>query len=267
MHPTIEQQLAGDIQRDRLARAERARLVHATRRRGRRIPISERHSLVQALGPLLLDVAVPVASYYLLVALGVDNTPALIAGGAVPFARSVRSVVRRGTWDYLAVLMTVLFLVGLALVAFGGSPKLLLAKESFGTALLGLWCLGSAWTRRPMTFYTARPLLTKGRPVALRCWDSLADHSAPFRSIQRRLAIFWGLGLLVEAAVRIGIVEHYSVHTAAGLVHVAAVGIVMALCVLTGPLGLRLQRLLAAEVAGQQQETSSAALTGPGRLA
>ncbi len=62
------------------------------------------------------------------------------------------------------------------------------AKESVGTALIGLWCFGSAWTRRPMTFYTARPLLTKGRPVALRCWDSLADRSPAFRSIQRRLA-------------------------------------------------------------------------------
>ena len=196
------------------------------------------------------------ASYYLLVALKVDEAPADRGWRRSVRALGVRSVVRRGTWDYLAVLMTVLFLVGLAPVAFGGSPKLLLAKESFGTALLGLWCLGSAWTRRPMTFYTARPLLTERQAGgSLRCWDSLADHSAAFRSIQRRLAIFWGLGLLVEAAVRIGIVQPFSVHTAAGLVHVAAVGIVMAHCVLTGPLGLRLQRLLAAEVAGQRTGT------------
>ena len=162
---------------------------------------------------------------------------------------------RRGTGDYLAVLMTALFVVSLALVAVSGSPKFVLAKESFGTALLGLWCLGSAWTRRPMTFYTARPLLTKSQPLALRCWDRLAEQSAAFRSIQRRLAIFWGVGLLVEAAVRIGIVERYSVHTAAGLVNVAAVAIVTVLCLLTGPLGgLRLRRLLATEVAGHQQE-------------
>ena len=146
-------------------------------------------------------------------------------------------------------MMAALFVTSLVLVAFTGSPKFMLAKESMGTAVIGLWCLGSAWTRRPMTFYTARPLLTKGRPVALRCWDSLADRSSAFRSIQRRLAIFWGLGLLFEAAVRIGIVEHYPVHTAAALVNVAAVGIILALCVVTGPLGgLKLQRLLATAV-------------------
>jgi hypothetical protein len=81
-------------------------------------------------------------------------------------------------------------------------------KESFGTALIGLWCLASAWT--------ARPILTKSRPAALRCWDHLADSSAEFRSIQRRLAVFWGLGLLIEAAVRVGIAEHYSVHAGPG---------------------------------------------------
>jgi hypothetical protein len=162
---------------------------------------------------------------------------------------------RVGSADYLAVMMAALFLLSLVLVAFTGSARLVLAKESIGTALVGLWCLGSAWARRPMTFYTARPLLTRGRPLALRCWDRLAENSATFRSIQRRLAIFWGLGLLVEAAVRIAIVEHYSVHTAAGLVNVAAVAIVVTLCVLTGPLGgLRLQRLLTAAVAASEQQ-------------
>jgi hypothetical protein len=255
VHPTIAEQLAKATHAERLAQAARARLVREARdRRGRAQP-SDRRATLHALGPLLLDVAVPVALYYLLSGLGVGNMPALLAGGFVPFARSARSLMREGSADYLAVMVAALFVLSLVLVAFTGSAKFVLAKESLGTGLVGLWCLGSAWTRRPMTFYTARPLLTKGRPVAVHCWDRLADHSAAFRSIQRRLAIFWGLGLLVEAAVRIGIVEHYSVHTAAGLVNVAAVAIVVALCLLSGPLGgLRLQRLLTAAVAAHEQE-------------
>jgi hypothetical protein len=198
----------------------------------------------------VLDVAVPVTLYYGLSALGVADTPALLAGGAVPFARSAFSVVRGRGADYLAVMMAALFLLSLGLVAFTGSPRFLLAKESFGTGVVGLWCLASAWTRRPMTFYTARPLLTRGEPMALQRWDVLAERSSAFQSIQRRLAIFWGAGLLVEAAVRLGIVARYPVHTAAGLVNVAAIAIVVTLCVLTGPLGgLRLQRMLARDVA------------------
>lgn len=212
-------------------------------------PARQRQDL-GALSPLLFDVAVPVGLYYLLTWVGVADTPALVAGGLVPFARSLLSVLRKGRADYLAVMMAALFLLSLVLVAFTGSPKFMLVKESFGTALLGLWCLGSAWTARPMTFYTARPILTKGRPAALRCWDHLAGSSPRFRAIQRRLAIFWGTGLLAEAGVRIAIVAHYPVHTAAGLVSVAAVIIIVVLCLLSGPLGgVRLHRLLAAELA------------------
>jgi hypothetical protein len=214
-----------------------------------------RQNALHSATPLLFDVVVPVGLYYLLSAVGIADTPALILGGLVPFARSVRSLLRRGEADYLAVMMVGLFVIGLILVAFTGSPKFVLVKESFGTALIGLWCLGSAWTARPLTFYTARPFLTKGRPDALRSWDHLAETSAPFQSIQHRLAIFWGSGLLVEAGVRVGIVAHYSVHTAAGLVNVAAVVIIVALCLLTGPFGgLRLQRLLAADMAAQDSK-------------
>lgn len=222
--------------------------MQATSTRSTRRP--RQRSTLGALSPLLFDVAVPVGLYYLLTAAGVADTPALLAGGAVPFARSVHSMLRTGKADYLAVMMAALFVLSLILATTTGSPKFMLVKESFGTVLIGLWCLGSAWTARPMTFYTARPILTKGQPAALRGWDSLAGTSPAFRVIQRRLAIFWGIGLLADAAVRVGIVEHYSVHTAAGLVTVATVVVIVVLCLLSGPLGgLRLQRLLAAELA------------------
>jgi hypothetical protein len=216
-------------------------------------PVAERRSAFRAASPLLFDVAVPVGLYYLLSAAGVADTPALIVSGLVPFARSVYGVLRAGKADYLAVMVAALFVLSLILVAFTGSPKFLLVKESFGSALTGLWCLASAWTARPMTFYTARPILTRGRPAALLRWDYLAGHSAEFRSVQRRLAIFWGIGLLIEAAVRVYIAERYSVHAAAGLINVAAVIIIVVLCMLTGPFGgLRLQRLLAAEPAADE---------------
>jgi hypothetical protein len=82
-----------------------------------------------------------------------------------------------------------------------------------------------------------RPLLTRRRPAALQCWDTLAERSAAFQPTQRLLAILWGVGLIAEAAVRIEIVEHYPVDTAAGLVNVAAGVIMTALCVVTRPLG------------------------------
>ncbi len=242
MDPTSTRQRADEITEDPApARVSRA---------------DERRSAWRAASPLLFDVALPVAGYYLLSGAGVADTPALIVSGLVPFARSGSSLARArrgGRADYLAVMVAAVFVLSLVLVAVTGSPKFVLAKESFGSAFIGLWFLASVRTTRPMTYYTARPILTKGRAVALRGWEHLADSSAEFRAIQRRLTIFWGIGLLAEAAVRVTIVVYFSVHTAAGLVNVAAVVIIVILCLLTGPLGgRRLQRLLAAELAAGQ---------------
>jgi len=100
--------------------------------------------------------------------------------------------------------------------------------------------------------YPARPVLTRGRPAAPRCWDHLGEGSPQFHAVQRRLAIFWGTGLLGEAGVRIAIVAH----SAAGLVSVVAGAIIVALCLLSGPPGgVRLHRLLAAELAAYVRHT------------
>jgi hypothetical protein len=211
---------------------------------------SRRRTDLHALSPLLFDVAVPACVYYLLHELGVGDTTALMVSALIPFGRSVYGLTARGKADPLALMMVGLFVLSLVLVAFTGSPRFILVKESFGTALIALGCLGSAWSKRPLTFYTARPFLTKGRPEALESWDRLAESSSEFQSIQRRLAVFWAFGLLVDAGVRVWIAVHLPVHIAVWLVNVPAVCIIVALCLMTGPLGaLRLQRLLAIEIA------------------
>lgn len=210
---------------------------------------SHRRALLRALIPLVLDVALPIGLYYLLSDEGVADAPALILSGLIPGVRALVSLITTGNADYVAVMMVAQFALALILLAFTGSPRFLLLKESFGTALLGLWCLGGAWSARPMTFYTARPMVTKGRPDALRSWERLANTSTTFRSIQRRLALVWGVGLLVEAAIHVLIVAHYPVHTAAGLVNIPGIVMLVGLSILSGPAGgSTLQRLVSADI-------------------
>lgn len=210
-------------------------------------PTGRLHAARAALTPLLLDVAVPTGLYYALTAAGVPSTPALVIGGVLPFARSVRGILRTGKPDQLAAIMTALFALSLVLAVVTGSPRAMLMRESFGTVLIGLWFLGSLLTGEPITHQTARPVLTKGRPEALAAWDRLGRDSATFRSAQRRLTALWGLGLLAEAPIRVAIILHYPVHTAAGLVNLAALGVIGVLCILSGPAGgLRLHRMLTA---------------------
>lgn len=212
-----------------------------------------------AIAPLLIDVAIPTGLYYALTAVGIASTPALVAGGVIPFVRALYSTIRAGKPDPLAAMMAALFALGLALAAITGSPRALLLRESFGTVLLGAWFLATLLTGHPITEQVARPVLTQGRPDLLAAWDRLSGTAPQFRAAQRRLTALWGLGLLAEAAVRVAIVLHYPVHTAAGLVHVGALGVIGLLCMLSGPAGgLRLHRLLTQETA---KPVHAAALT------
>lgn len=202
-----------------------------------------------AAAPLLVDVAVPTGLYYALTAIGIASTPALVVGGVIPFTRAVYGIVRTGKPDQLVAMMTALFALGLLLAAVTGSPQALLLRESFATVLIGLWFLASLLTAQPITYHTARPVLTKGRPEALEAWDRLTRDSSQFRAAQRRLTALWGVGLLAEAPLRVAIVLHYPVHTAAGLVNVGTLGVIGVLCILSGPAGgLRLHRLLTTKI-------------------
>lgn len=177
--------------------------MHANRKQHRPADRADRaappyRGLLQALTPLLIDVAAPIALYYLLHAQHVSDTVALTLSSLIPGLRIVASMVHRQRPDYLACLMLGLFAVSLALVFVTGSVRFLLLKECVGTVLVGAWCLLSTRAVRPMTFYTARPFITMGRPEALVAWERLATGSGRFRGIQQRLSIIWGIGLLVE---------------------------------------------------------------------
>src|SRR3954471_24515124 len=74
-------------------------------------------------------------------------------------------------------------------------------NSSVTTGLLGLVFLGSLLTRRPLTFYFGRRFATDGSPVQRDWWDGLWQYPQ-FRSVQRRLCVWWGVVLVGEAVIR-----------------------------------------------------------------
>ena len=87
--------------------------------------------------PLILDVAVPLGSYYLMRHFGVPLVTALAISGLLPAVRVLWSLLRHRTADSLAVAVLVLTAVSIPIAFLTGSAKLLLAKESVGTGSLG----------------------------------------------------------------------------------------------------------------------------------
>ena len=216
-------------------------------------------SALAALIPLVFDVVVPVGLYYLLSALGVADTPALIVSGLVPFARSVRSLAVERKVDYLAVMMAGLFILSLVLVAVTGGPRFVLAKESFGSGLIGTWCLRGAPGRPARSPST--PLvrcLPRGNPR--HCGPGTTSPTPPWRSVPS--SSVWPSSGASGCSSRPPYGSASSSTTRSTPRRGSSTSprsvIIVALCVATGPLGgVRLQRLLAAELAvGAEGESS-----------
>ncbi|QJT03283.1 hypothetical protein G9272_25855 [Streptomyces asoensis] len=161
-----------------------------------------------AFAPLIVDVAVPLGSYYLFKgAFGMSTFAALAWSSLVPAGRTMWSAVSRRTVNGLAGLILVVNIVGLVLSLVSGDPRLMLAKDSGVSSTIGIGILVSAALGRPMMTAAVKPFLVKGDAVREAAWARLESGasvaSADFRKRERAFSIVWGVVLLVECVVRV----------------------------------------------------------------
>lgn len=155
-----------------------------------------------------LNLVAPIALYYGLRAAGVGIYLALIVGAVAPALSAVVTLIRRERLDFLGLFVMSMVLLSAGVSLLSGSPRFLLAKDGWLTAVSGAWMLVSVRARRPLTYLFARPLLEGvtarlvGAPGA--SWDSLWERAPRFRRIWRVATVIWGLALLVDAAIRVG---------------------------------------------------------------
>lgn len=152
---------------------------------------------------LAWDIGLPVGVYYLLHLLGASDWVALLASTLVAGARIVTSAVRQRALNPFALVMLLVFGIGLALTFVSGDPRFLLVKESFVTGAVGLAFLVSALRgTRPLTL------------AAQQSWhpeqagELMAEYRAEpaVRHSHRLVSSVWGGGLLTEAAARVPLV-------------------------------------------------------------
>ncbi|MFD8685518.1 VC0807 family protein [Streptomyces sp. NPDC059651] len=163
---------------------------------------SSRKALLDSMMPLLADVAVPLASYYLLKAAGMGTFGALAWSSVAPGVRTVWGVVRDRRLNGLAALMVTVNVVGLLLSLVAGDPRLMLLKDSGVSSTIGLVVLVTALRGRPMMSAALRPWLTRGETGKSAAWARLSTESDAFRRAEKRFSVVWGAALLGECAVR-----------------------------------------------------------------
>ncbi|MFF1725747.1 VC0807 family protein [Streptomyces sviceus] len=156
------------------------------------------------LAPLIVDVAVPIGAYYLLKdGLGMSTLMALGLSSVVPAVRTGWSVVKERTVNGLAALILAVNIVGLLLSFVAGDPRLMLAKDSGVSSVIGIGVLVSVAMGRPMMTAGMKPWLVKGIAEREAAWGRLMAGSADFRRAERRFSVVWGVVLLTECVLRV----------------------------------------------------------------
>ncbi|MEE1786845.1 hypothetical protein PUR71_28660 [Streptomyces sp. SP17BM10] len=186
-----------------------------------------------AFRPLLLDVAAPLAGYYLLhSAFGMSEFAALAWSSAVPAARTVFGLLRERTLNLWAALMLAVNLAGLALTFLTGDARMMLAKDGLLSGSVAVAILVSALVGKPVMTPVLMPFLTKGDHARAAAWQRLVEgRAAASRSFHRHERLFsaiWGTALLGECAARVIGAFTLPVSTMAWLSTVFLIGAIVA---------------------------------------
>ncbi|MCX4867032.1 hypothetical protein OHU11_28260 [Streptomyces sp. NBC_00257] len=221
-------------------------------------PHTPRNALLDSLMPLLVDVGVPLASYYALKAAGLGTFAALAWSSVLPAVRTVWGVVRKRRLNGLAALIVTVNVVSLLTSLVVGDPRLMLAKDSGVSSIIGLVILVTALKGQPMMTAGVRPWLVKGDAAKDAAWQRLAAGSAAFRRAEIRFSAVWGAALLGECVLRAVGAYTLPVETMVWLGTVVMVATLVFAFLLSGRVGaVPMERMISEEAgAGKTADTA-----------
>jgi hypothetical protein len=162
---------------------------------------------------LALDIGLPLAAYYGLHLLGVADWPALLAASGVAALRICWDAARRRRLNLFAVVMLVVFGIGLLLSLVSGDARFLLLQDSITLGAVALVFLVTSRWGTPLTL-AAMQSFTPGRAAALT--EAYRTDPDVRRGVRLSSAV-WGAGLLTEALVRVPLVYLLPIEVMVGL--------------------------------------------------
>jgi hypothetical protein len=206
--------------------------------------------MAAALRPLLVDVGIPVGSYYLLRdAFGLSLWLSLALSSIGPALRAVAGLAAKRQLNLLAALMLAVSLAGIVVSFLTGDPRAMIAKDSIISSVIAFAILGSVVLRRPLMSAGLKPLLTRGEPQRTAAWDRLCTVSPQFRRLELLFSTIWGLALLAECVARLVGAYTLPVTTMVWLGTIMGLGAIAVAIVAGGAAAGPLQKMIDAEAA------------------
>lgn len=165
--------------------------------------VMDRRPIVRS---LVVNAAMPALLYwYCQRSLHLSEVAALSVAAVLPAVDSLWGVARRRRLDVIAMVVLLGIAVSMVGVALGGSPRILLIRESFFSGALGLACFISLLLPRPLMFYFARQSSAGDDPERLARFNAGWQNPA-VRRMHRLITVVWGAAFSAEFLVRIVLV-------------------------------------------------------------
>ncbi|TQJ15995.1 hypothetical protein FB475_0081 [Kribbella jejuensis] len=152
-------------------------------------------------GPWLLvvDIAVPLALYYGLKALGASDLTALLVGVIPGLISSAVSLVRSRRTDLVGMAVVISMVASTVVAVVGGDARLLLVRNawiSLPFAGITLWSLRHP---EPMTYVVTRAMMPRRAPIMDELWAT----NTRYREAWKWITVWWGIAAVVDAIVRV----------------------------------------------------------------
>jgi phosphatidylinositol alpha-1,6-mannosyltransferase len=164
--------------------------------------------LRQVAAILVFDLGGPLLAYALLRSAGLSAVAALVVSGVLPVAGIAVGALAERRLDVIGVMVLAGILLGTVLGLTSRDARLYLLEGSLPSAVFALACLFSVRLRRPLIFRLAVEILgphtPKGRDV------TAAWRYPVFRRAFQVITVTWGVGYLIEAAIRVVVVAQTS---------------------------------------------------------
>jgi hypothetical protein len=105
--------------------------------------------------------------------------------------------------DGFALLVLVELAATIILTSVSNTPRLILIRPSFYTAIAGLYVLSTVWAERPLVMRVTKPMAAEGDPVRAEAFERAGRESIRFRRAEQSMTAGLGVVLLGEACLRV----------------------------------------------------------------
>jgi hypothetical protein len=207
--------------------------------------------MIQGLAPsIVLNAVCPYVLFQILSGCGVPTLQALLVTSVFPIAGILVGWARSRHLDAIGLLSLILIALGVLTSLISGDVRFYLVKESALTGAFGLVCLVSLLLPRPLLFYFGRQFAAAGDPGRATWFSGLWRH-AQFRRGMRLITAVWGVGLVCEALIGVGLALTTPPSTVLAVRPVLAIVVTCALILWTVRYGAAMRRRGQAEAARQ----------------